>query len=637
MDALSQPREHSTLTQDGPVADDPSSAAAAALERAVDRLLSLQQPDGWWKGELETNVTMDAEDMLLREFLGIREPEATARCANWIRSQQRADGTWSKFHGGPADLSTTIESYVALKLAGDSPQEPHMQAAAEQIRAAGGLQQARVFTRIWLALFGAWPWSRVPALPAELIFLPKWFPLNVYDFACWARQTVVALSVVLALRPVRPLPFTLTELDGPEPWAPPKASSWFGHALVALDRVLQSYQQRPLAPLRRVALSRAERWIVDRQEADGGWGGIQPPWVYSLIALNLLGYPLDHPVMTRGLAGMQSFTIDEDLRRVEACQSPVWDTCLSLIALHDAGVPGNHEAVLRGADWLLDQQILERGDWAVRRPQLEPGGWAFEFANANYPDIDDTAEVVIALNTVNHPDPARLREAIGRGVRWLEGMRSSDGGWGAFDVDNCRTLIRDLPFCDFGEVIDPPSADVTAHIVEMLGLLGRRTDKLTQGGVRWLLEHQEPGGSWFGRWGVNHVYGTGAAVPALVAAGVPRTHTAIRRAVSWLEQHQNTDGGWGEDCRSYDDPAWIGRGESTPSQTAWALLALEAAGERDCAPARRGVDWLVASQREDGGWDELHHTGTGFPSDFYIKYHLYRLIFPVMALGRCTR
>jgi squalene-hopene/tetraprenyl-beta-curcumene cyclase len=258
-------------------------------------------------------------------------------------------------------------------------------------------------------------------------------------------------------------------------------------------------------------------------------------------------------------------------------------------------------------------------------------------ANANYPDIDDTAEVVIALNTVNHPDPARLQAAIERGADWLAGMRSSDDGWGAFDVDNCRTLIRDLPFCDFGEVIDPPSADVTAHIVEMLGLLGRKTDPLTRGGVRWLLDNQEADGSWFGRWGVNHVYGTGAAVPALVAAGVPRTHTAIRRAVRWLEKHQNADGGWGEDCRSYDDPTWIGRGESTPSQTAWALLALEAAGARNFASTRRGIDWLVTNQLEDGGWDELHHTGTGFPSDFYIKYHLYRLIFPVMALGRLVR
>ena len=637
MDALSRACEALNLTQEDRPADEARAAAAGALDRAVERLLALQQPDGWWKGELETNVTMDAEDMLLREFLGIRDPDATARCAAWIRSQQRPDGTWSNFHGGPADLSTTVEAYVALRLAGDTPEQAHMLAAAEAIRAAGGVQQARVFTHIWLAVFGAWPWEHVPVLMVEMIFLPRWVPLNVYDFACWARQTVVALSVVMALRPVRALPFTLQELDGPLPWTPRRGSSVLGRALVAADRLMHAYQRRPFAPLRRAALRYAERWIVDRQERDGGWGGIQPPWVYSLIALSLLGYPLEHPVTARGLAGMQSFTIDEQLRRVEACQSPGWDTCLSLIALHAAGVPGNSDAVLRGADWLLGQQILERGDWAVRRPQLEPGGWAFEFANANYPDIDDTAEVVIALSTVNHPDRDRVDVAIDRAVRWLSGMRSSDGGWGAFDVDNCRTLIREIPFCDFGEVIDPPSADVTAHIVEMFGLLDRGADPLAQGGVRWLLEHQEPDGSWFGRWGVNHIYGTGAALPALVAAGVPRTHTAVGRAVGWLLAHQNADGGWGEDCRSYDDPVWIGRGESTPSQTAWALLALEAAGEGRSDAASRGIGWLVATQLSDGGWDEPQHTGTGFPSDFYIKYHLYRLIFPVMALGRCLR
>jgi squalene-hopene/tetraprenyl-beta-curcumene cyclase len=636
MDALSRSRDQFAPLSDAAVATIPEEAGPA-LTRAVDRLLSLQDSGGWWKGELETNVTMDAEDMLLREFLGIRLPGATARTAGWIRSQQRADGTWSNFHDGPANLSTTIEAYVALRLAGYSPEDEHMRAAAEYVRGAGGMQRARVFTHIWMALFGAWPWSQVPALPPELILLPAWFPLNAYDFACWARQTVVALSVVMSQRPVRPLPFTLDELDGPEPWSPPSVSSRFGRGLVALDGVIRLYERRPLAPLRKLALSRAERWIVDRQEPDGGWGGIQPPWVYSLIALHLLGYPLEHPVMERGLAGMQNFTIDEEPRRVEACQSPVWDTCLSLIALHDAGVPGDHEAVIRGADWLIDQQILQRGDWAVRRPKLEPGGWAFEFANANYPDIDDTAEVVLALETVDHPDRERVRTAIDRGARWLAGMRSSDGGWGAFDVDNRRALVRDIPFCDFGEVIDPPSADVTAHVVEMLGVLGRGDDDLTLGGISWLLNNQEQDGSWFGRWGVNHVYGTGAVLPALVAAGMPASDPAIRRAVRWLERHQNADGGWGEDCRSYDDPAWIGRGESTPSQTAWALLALEAAGEPDSAAAQGGVQWLLEHQREDGDWDEYHHTGTGFPSDFYIKYHLYRLIFPIMALGRCTR
>jgi len=607
-----------------------------ALRRASERLLSLQDPAGWWKGELETNVTMDAEDMLLREFLGIRDPDTTHDTAVWIRSHQRPDGTWSNFYGGPADLSTTIESYVALRLAGDSPEAPHMRAAGAHIRAAGGLEHARVFTHIWLALFGVWSWDQVPAVPPEMILLPSWLPMNVYDFACWARQTVVALSVVLAKRPVRPLPFTLDELHGSEPWRRPSGGSLTARAFVALDRVLHLYESRPLGPLRKFALATAERWIVDRQEEDGGWGGIQPPWVYSLIALHLLGYPLDHPVIRRGLAGMAGFTIRDRLRRVEACQSPVWDTGLAVIALSDAGVPSDHEAMTRAADWLLDQQILERGDWAVRRPLLQPGGWAFEFANVNYPDVDDSAEVVLALSRVRHPDAQRLQQGIERGADWVVGMQSSDGGWAAFDVDNCRAMIRELPFCDFGEVIDPPSADVTAHVVEMLGVLGRADEPLARRGVEWLLSNQEPDGSWFGRWGVNHVYGTGAVIPALTAAGVLPTAEPIRRAVRWLEEVQNEDGGWGEDCRSYDDPAWVGRGVSTPSQTAWALLALDAAGERTTA-VRRGLRWLVDHQLPDGGWDEDHHTGTGFPSDFYIKYHLYRLVFPVMALGRCTR
>ena len=605
---------------------------------AREHLLALQHPDGWWKGELETNVTMDAEDLLLREFLGIREPGETGRAAIWIRSQQREDGSWSNFRGGPGDLSTTVEAYVALRLAGDDPEAEHMRAASAFARAGGGLEETRVFTHIWMALFGAWPWEQVPALPPELMLLPSWVPLNPYDFACWARQTIVALSVVLSYRPVRPLPFALDELRGPRPWTPPPAGSLGGRAMLALDRVLHRYQRRPVGFVRDLALRKAERWIAARQEGDGSWGGIQPPWVYSLIALHLRGYPLDHPAMKGGLDGLATFTIDDDdgARRLEACQSPVWDTALALVALADAGVPGDDDAVVRAADWLLDEQILARGDWSVKRPDLEPGGWAFEFANANYPDVDDTAEVILALRTVAHPHAARVERAIEQGARWLEGMQSSDGGWGAFDADNCRGLVRDLPFCDFGEVIDPPSADVTAHALEMLALVGLGDGVPARRGLAWLLAAQEDDGSWFGRWGVNHVYGTGAAVPALVAAGIDAGDDRIRRAVRWLEDHQNEDGGWGEDCRSYDDPAWIGRGESTASQTAWALLALDAAGERSLA-VRRGVRWLLETQRPDGTWDEPQFTGTGFPSDFYINYHLYRLVFPIMALGRCTR
>jgi squalene-hopene/tetraprenyl-beta-curcumene cyclase len=626
--------------------------AEDCLRSARDHLLSLQHPDGWWKGELETNVTMDAEDLLLREFLGIREREQTERSARWIRSQQNGDGSWGNFRGADGDLSTTVESYVALRLAGDRPEDEHMLEAAAFARAKGGVEKARVFTHIWLALFGAWPWAQVPALPPEMMLLPSWAPLNPYDFACWARQTIVALSVVLAYRPQRALPFGVAELTGSE-WSPPKASSPIGHGLIALDRVLHLYERRPLRRVRELALQRAERWIADRQEEDGSWGGIQPPWVYSLIALYLRGYSLDHPLMRRGLEGLETFTIEEPddsrpahsgeagrraggrregTRRLEACQSPVWDTALAVVALSDAGVAPDDPALVKAADWLLDQQILARGDWAIKRPCLDPGGWAFEFANVNYPDVDDTAEVVLALKRVEHPDPTRVKLAIERGTRWVQGMQSSNGGWGAFDADNCRAVVRDLPFCDFGEVIDPPSADVTAHALEMLAALGRQD----QAGLDWLLAEQEQDGSWFGRWGVNHIYGTGAAVPALIDAGIPQSDERIRRAVSWLEDRQNDDGGWGEDCRSYDDPAWIGRGESTASQTAWALLALDAAGERSEA-VMCGVQWLVETQRDDGSWDEPLFTGTGFPSDFYINYHLYRLVFPITALGRCLR
>ncbi len=367
------------------------------------------------------------------------------------------------------------------------------------------------------------------------------------------------------------------------------------------------------------------------------------------MALNLLGYEITHPIMQRGLSGLDRFTITEagtteagpdgPVRRLEACQSPVWDTVLTMIALADAGLPADHPALASAARWVLGEEIRGPGDWQVRRPDLAPGGWAFEFDNDTYPDTDDTAEVVLALRRAGplnpeEPDSAANRAAIERGLTWLAGMQSKDGGWGAFDADNARKLVNKLPFCDFGAVIDPPSADVTAHIVEAFAAEGRAAEPAARRGVVWLLRAQEPDGSWFGRWGANYIYGTGAVVPALIAAGVKPSKPAIRRAVAWLEEHQNPDGGWGEDLRSYDDPALAGRGESTASQTAWALLALLAAGERDSAATQRGVGWLARTQRADGSWDEPQFTGTGFPGDFYINYHLYRLAFPISALGR---
>jgi squalene-hopene/tetraprenyl-beta-curcumene cyclase len=611
----------------------PQGTLEDALERARDHLLSLQDQAGWWKAELETNVTMDAEDLLLREFLGIGDPSVRERAAIWIRSQQRDDGTWANFYGAPADLSTTIEAYTALKLAGDAIDAPHMAAAREYILGAGGVENARVFTHIWLALFGLWPWEDVPALPPELIFLPPWFPLNIYDFACWARQTIAALTIVRAERPVRPLPFDLGELLTGRP-VKPTPRTFRGRVLLWLDAAARLYERQPLKPLRRRAEARVERWILDRQEADGSWGGIQPPWVYSLMALSVRGYAADSGPVRKGLEGIEGFLVHEgDVRRLEACQSPVWDTALAIIALGDAGVPADDPALVKAADWLLAEEVRVKGDWAVRRPGLEPGGWAFEFENDNYPDIDDTAEVVLALRRVRHPQADRVDEAIARGVAWTLGMQSKNGGWGAFDADNVREMCRDIPFCDFGEVIDDPSADVSAHVLEMLGGEGLTDLPEARRGVSYLLGEQEERGSWFGRWGINHVYGTGAALPGLVDAGVPPTDPRLRRAAAWLEEIQNPDGGWGEDGRSYDDPAWIGRGPSTASQTAWALIALHALGERTPA-VERGLAWLIEHQRDDGTWDEAEYTGTGFPGHFYINYHLYRLSFPVMALGR---
>ncbi len=634
-----------TLTADRPAsppAPAPGDRVSEAVRAAVRYLRDQQDPAGWWKGELETNVTMEAEDLLLREFLGIRTEQVTTETARWIRSRQRADGTWATFEGGPGDLSTSVEAWVALRLAGDEPDAPHMARALAFIRAEGGLERTRVFTRIWLALFGEWSWDELPELPPEMILLPRWFPLNIYDWGCWARQTVVPLTIVGSVRPQRPLPVSLHELrTGAPPPPPPPVWTWAG-MFHRLDRVLHRYARRPIGALRRLAHRRATDWILRRQESDGSWGGIQPPWVYSILALHLAGLPMDHPAVVAGLRGLDGFTIREHtpdgwVRRLEACQSPVWDTGLALTALLDAGVAGgvapDDEAVVRATRWLLAEEIRVPGDWSVRRPRLAPGGWAFEFANDGYPDTDDTAEIVLALRRVDYPEPAALRGAIDRGVTWTTGMQSRDGGWAAFDADNTRRLANTLPFCDFGEVIDPPSADVTAHVLEMLAAEGLAGTRPAQRGLTWLLAHQERDGSWFGRWGANHVYGTGAAVPALVAAGMAPTARPVRRAVRWLHEHQNPDGGWGEDLRSYRDPAWIGRGTSTASQTAWALLALLAAGESDDA-VRRGVAFLVDTQRADGGWDEDLFTGTGFPGDFYINYHLYRIVFPISALGR---
>ncbi len=624
-------------------------AVSEAVRRSQAYFLRTQHRDGYWCGELESNVCMAAEYLLLTHFLGMADPVRWRKVANYLRREQRPDGTWAIYYGGPPDLNATVEAYFALKLAGASGDEPAMRRAREFVLSAGGVPRVRIFTKIWLALFGQWDWRGVPVLPPELMFLPHWFPLNIYDFASWARATIVPMLVILTERPVCPVadsaridelyPVRTGRLDYslPRPRQPLSRKGFFH----ALDGLLRRYEGVAPASLRRAAYRAAERWIVAHQEADGSWGGIQPPWVYSLIALKVLGYSLEHPVMRRGIEGFEGAWAveDEETFKPQACLSPVWDTALAMNGLLDSGLPPDHPALKQAGRWLLKQQVLSGGDWQVKAKGVEPGGWSFELENDLYPDTDDTAEVLIALARTRLPEQGRGRRAVERGRRWLLGMQSRDGGWGSFDKDNTGRLVTQIPFCDFGEVIDYPTEDVTAHIVEALALLGDADTAAVRRALRYLRDEQRPDGSWWGRWGVNHIFGTGAVLPALRAAGEDLSQSYVRRAARWLVGRQNGDGGWGETCDSYTDQRAAGRGPSTASQTAWALLGLLAVGPAQddglvLHAAERGVRSLVETQEEDGQWQEAQFTGTGFPGDFYIKYHLYRNYWPLMALGR---
>ena len=636
-------------TQQGAAVDASAGSDAAGLDDCIDRsvkhLLSLQAEDGYWWAELESNATMAAEHLLLERFLGTNEPEREQGIVRYVLGLQCEDGSWPVYWGGPGDVSISTEAYFALKLAGVDPEREEMQRARDFIRSKGGVAATRIFTKLWLSLFGQFEWSALPAMPPESILMPVSSPLNIYMFASWARATIVAILVVWAYRPVVSIPKSAAVdelyLDPEDRRSVTfRRDRWpftWRNAFLATDKVLHAHERLPWKPLRKFALAECERWIIEHQEADGTWGVIQPPSVYSLIALKCHGYSMDHPIMKKGL---NSFLGDFALRRgdtfsVQPCLSPVWDTALAITGLREAGVPADDETLLQAGRWMLAHEVSSLGDWALTVPGIEPGGFPFEFSNELYPDTDDTAEVLIALRLL---DLRGMDAPFYRAKGWLRAMQSTNGGWGAFDRDNNDEFVSRIPFADFGATFDPPTEDVTAHIVEAFALEGTPpSDEMIERALDYLWETQEPDGSWWGRWGVNYLYGLGAVVPALVAVGIDPADPRLRKAVRWLEHHQQPDGGWGESCATYEDPSLRGQGPSTASQTAWALLALLALEPPDHPATVRGIDYLVRTQTADGEWTEPHFTGTGFPRDFMLKYHLYCNYWPLWALGRYRR
>lgn len=615
-----------------------------AIERSCEFFFREQLPQGYWWAELESNATITAEYVMLFHFLGMVDRERERKMANYLLSKQTEAGYWTIYFGGPGDLSTTIEAYFALKLAGYSADHPAMVKARTFILENGGVIKARVFTKIFLALFGEFSWLGVPSMPIELMLLPNWAYFNMYEFSSWSRATIIPLSIVMAERPVRKLPpsarvqelyvrpprpmdYTFTKEDGILTWK---------NIFIGVDHILKVYESSPIRPFKRRATEMAEKWVLEHQEPSGDWGGIQPAMLNSILALHCQGYSNDHPAVAKGLEALANFCIEDANELVlQSCVSPLWDTALAVMALMDAEAPNDHPALLKGVQWLLEREVRKDGDWKIKSPELKPGGWAFEFQNDWYPDVDDSGIVMMAIKDVAVKDRRAKDEAIKRGVNWCLGMQSANGGWGAFDKDNTKHELNKIPFADLEALIDPPTADLTGRMLELMGSFGYPiTHPAAARALQFIKEAQEPDGPWWGRWGVNYIYGSWSVLSGLAAIGEDMSQPYIKKCVNWLKSRQNIDSGWGETCESYNDRTLAGVGESTASQTGWALLALMAAGEAHSSTVARGIQYLMATQKQDGSWDEDQFTGTGFPKYFMIKYHIYRNCFPLMAMGR---
>jgi squalene-hopene/tetraprenyl-beta-curcumene cyclase len=619
----------------------------SSLERAVALLLSQQTEDGYWWYTLEANETIGAGVIQLQHFIGDVDRDVEEALARRILSQQREDGSWAVFKNGPGDLSTTIECYFSLRLSGRPVDHPALVKARSFIIANGGLTKMRVFSRIHLALFGLVPWSACPSMPIWLMLLPPRSGASIYEFSSWARASIVPLLLIDAVKPIRPLPFSLDELFS-EPrelrlveghrvfrFPKPKRTLSLENVFLKCDKLLKLAERLPFHPGKRRAMRKAEAWT---REHIAHTEDIYPAMAYGILALSALGHPNSDSTIQKALEGLKRFRQREENGAIhqQCCISPNWDTPWAAVALLDAGVPGDHPSILKAARYMISKEVKDfRGDWAVKNPRGPAGGcWSFEFENDYFPDVDDTIEALHLLKRSGLP-PEEKDGPVSRGLAWLLSMQCDNGGWAAFDKNNVSPWVNRIPFSDHGACLDPPTPDITGRMIEILADCGfKSSDQPVRRALTFLEQTQEPNGAWRGRWGVNFVYGTWCVLQGLAAAGINPQSPHFRKAVRWLESIQNKDGGWGESCLSDARDAYVPLGRSTASQTAWAVMALLAAGERDSIPVHRGVQWLTTRQTSEGGWDEAEFTGTGFPGHFYIRYHGYRYYFPTLALGK---
>ena len=619
------------------------SAVDRAIDKARDFLLGAQAPEGYWVGELEADTTITSEYLLFRHLAERVDRERERKASRYLRACQLPDGGWPLYAGGPADLSATIKAYFALKLAGLSPDDPAMAQARDLIRRQGGPVAANVFTKITLALFGEYDWAGIPSMPAEIMLLPRWFYFNIYEVSYWSRTVIVPLLILMDRKPVRRLP---PDQGLAELWPVPRERatlrlkrtrrpvSW-KNFFIAVDDVLKLWERHSPRPARGRAIEAARRWLDLRLAAPGGLGGIYPAMANAVLALRCLGYPDDHPLIRNQLKEIEALAVEGlETLHYQPCLSPVWDTALAANALVESGLKADHPGLQKAAQWMLDEQILVPGDWRVKRPDAVPGGWPFQYSNDFYPDVDDSAIVLMALHKIETSDPKRARAAMDRGLRWVLAMQGKDGGWGSFDADNNRLVLNNIPFADHGALLDPSTDDLTGRALELLGTVGYGPEfPPARRGIEFLKRAQRDDGSWYGRWGVNYIYGTWSVLRALRAIREDLTQDYVQKAIGWLESRQNADGGWGETLASYENPGLAGVGDSIPSQTAWALLGLFAAG-RSAGPAvERGIQYLLDTQKADGSWEDPLWNAAGFPRAFFLKYHFYAKYFPLWALG----